>query len=70
MEQLFEELLARAQAGVDDGNLGARLLADQADHLFGQVAIFNRITHVQGEDPAALAQAAACRISWRPPGWS
>ena len=57
MEQLLEQFLARAQAGVDDRDLAARLLAGEADHLLGQVADLHRLAHVEREDLAALANA-------------
>src|SRR6185312_8757401 len=57
VEQFLEQLLAGAQAGVDDRNFASRLLAGEADHLLGQVADLDRFAHVQGKDLAALADA-------------
>src|SRR6185437_16219578 len=55
MEQFLEQLLARTQARVENGNVTARLLAGQPDHLLGKIADADRLAHVEREGLAALA---------------
>ena len=52
-ELLLVELLAAAQAGVDDRDISLRLEAGQADQVAGQVVDLHRLTHVEDEDLAA-----------------
>ncbi len=54
--ELLVELLARAAADHADGDLGALLVARQADHALGQVEDPHRLAHLQHEDLAALGE--------------
>ena len=58
--QLFQQLLALAQTGVKERDIGARLVAVEPDHLLGQLLDGDALSHVQkvdlasGSDPARL----------------
>jgi len=47
MEERLVQLLARAQAGVDDRDVAPRLLAGQPDHLLRQQTDRYRVAHVE-----------------------
>lgn len=52
-QQLLIELLARAQAGILDGNVDIRLETGQADHIACQIVDAHGLAHVEHEDLAA-----------------
>ncbi len=53
-QKFLKELLARAQTGVDNGNVHVRLKAGQADHAPRQIVNPDRISHIQDENFAAF----------------
>ena len=57
-ELLFIELLAGAEAGIDDFNIHIRLEAGKADHVAGQGIDLHRGAHVQDEDLAPVGIGA------------
>ena len=52
-QQLLIELLTRAQAGIDDGNIDIRLKTGQSDHIARQIVDAHGLAHVEHEDLAA-----------------
>lgn len=64
-EQLLEELLPRADAGVDDLDILPRLEAREAYQVFGEVGNLHWLAHVEDEDSSVVLHASGLQDELR-----